>query len=239
MTRRPAWVPCSISMPLPGLVPKNFIHDALVCEFRSIAADQVALGLDRTMISSMDVPARMERPAVGADFDKDRLALAIENVGIVCQVLQSSGLRPLHHSHVGGVFETEAEVTELLDTLGPDVIGFGPDTGHLAWAGADPAALVRRYADRVGGIHLKDVFPDHLDPASREGMSYRDITATQRVWAEPGLGVVDLEGVLAALPADYDGDYMIEVDVPSVDSRYESHAMSFAWAQRVLPDLLG
>lgn len=206
---------------------------------KRFAGKQVALGLDRTMVSSMAVAARLDRPAVGADFDSDRLALAIENVGIICQVLQSQGLRPLHHSHVGGVFETEAEVIELLDTLGADVIGFGPDTGHLAWAGADAIALVRRYANRVGGIHLKDVFPDYLEPASREGMGYHAIGATQRLWAEPGLGVVDLDGVLAALPASYDGDYMIEVDVPSVDSRYESHALSFAWAQRFLPSLAG
>ena len=46
------------------------------------------------------------------------LALAIENCGIVCQVLQSEGLRPLHHSHVGGVFETEEEICALLDQLG-------------------------------------------------------------------------------------------------------------------------
>ena len=77
---------------------------------KRFAADQLALGLDRTMVSSMAVPARMAQPAVGADFDKDRLALAIENCGIVCQVLQSEGLRPLHHSHVGGVFETEEEI---------------------------------------------------------------------------------------------------------------------------------
>jgi inosose dehydratase len=186
------------------------------------------------MISSMAVPARMAEPAVGADFDEDRIQLAIENCGIICQVLKSQGLRPLHHSHVGGVFETEEEVVRLLDTLGPDVIGFGPDTGHLRWAGADPVALIRRYADRIGGIHIKDVFPDYLDPASRRGMSYRDVTATQRVWAEPGLGVLDFDAVVAAMPDDYDGDYMIEVDVPSVDSRYESHRMSFDWARQAL-----
>jgi hypothetical protein len=61
---------------------------------KRFAADQVALGLDRTMVSSMAVPARMAQPAVGADFDKDRLALAIDNCGIVCQVLQLEGLRP-------------------------------------------------------------------------------------------------------------------------------------------------
>ena len=202
---------------------------------KRFAADQVALGLDRTMISSMAVPARMAEPAVGADFDKDRLALAIENCGVICQVLQSQGLRPLHHSHIGGVFETEAEITQLLDTLGPDVIGFGPDTGHLTWAGIDPAALIRRYADRIGGIHIKDCFPDYLSPADRQGLGYHEVGATKRLWAEPGLGVVDFEAILAAIPADYDGDYMIEVDEPSVDSRRLSHQMSYDWAVRALP----
>ena len=198
------------------------------------AADQVELGLDRTMISSMAVPARMIEPAVGADFNADRLALAIENCGIICEVLSREGLRPLHHSHVGGVFETEAEITKLLDTLGPDVIGFGPDTGHLRWAGIDPAAMITRYADRIGGIHIKDCFADYLTPASRRGLSYHEISATKRLWAEPGHGVVDFNAVVAAMPADYDGDYMIEIDEPSVESRYASHKMSFDWARQAL-----
>ena len=201
---------------------------------KRFAADQVALGLDRTMISSMAVPARLAEPAVGADFNEGRLQLAIENCGIVCQVLQTEGLRPLHHSHIGGVFETEAEIVRLLETLGPDVIGFGPDTGHLRWAGIDPAAFIRRFSDRIGGIHIKDCFPDYLDPVSRAGMGYREVSATKRMWAEPGLGVVDFDAVIAAMPDDYDGDYMIEVDEPSVESRYESHRMSFEWARSAL-----
>jgi inosose dehydratase len=202
---------------------------------KQFAGMQVALGLDRTMISSMSIPARRAQPAVGADFDEGRLARAIDNCGMVCRVLQAEGLRPLHHSHVGGVFETETEIVRLLDDLGPDVIGFGPDTGHLTWAGIDPAAFVARYADRLGGIHIKDCFPDLLDPASRAGLSYQEAQATKRLWAEPGLGVVDFDAVLAAVPEDYDGDYMIEVDEPSVDSRFESHRISFEWASRSLP----
>lgn len=200
---------------------------------KRFAGTQVELGLDRTMVSSMAVPARMQRPAVGAAFDRDRLALAIENCGVVCQVLIAEGLRPLHHSHVGGVFETESEITTLLDDLGPDVIGIGPDTGHLRWAGVDPAALISRYADRVGAIHLKDVFPDYLDPVP--GRPYRELSDSKRLWCEPGLGVVDFAAVLAALPADYDGDFMIEIDEPSVESRFESHRMSFVWAAENLP----
>ncbi|MDY7088431.1 MAG: sugar phosphate isomerase/epimerase [Actinomycetota bacterium] len=198
---------------------------------KRFAAGQVALGLDRTMVSSMAVAARMERPAVGAGFDEGRLSRAIDMCGEVCRALAAEGLRPLHHSHVGGIFETEREITRLLDELGPDVIGFGPDTGHLRWAGIEPAGFIGRYADRLGGIHIKDVFPDHLSGST---LSYREATASKRLWAEPGLGVVDFDAVLAAIPASYDGDYMIEVDEPSVESKLSSHEMSYAWARRAL-----
>ena len=109
---------------------------------RRFAATQVALGLDRTMISSMAVPARMAEPAVGADFDAGRLARAIDNCGRVCQVLQAEGLRPLHHSHVGGVFETEDEIVRLLDDLGPG--------RHRVRAGHRAPALGRH---RPGAVH--------------------------------------------------------------------------------------
>jgi len=201
---------------------------------KRFAEIQVTLGLDRTMVSSMSIPARMAHPAVGADFNRDRLNLAIENCGIICQVLQSEGLRPLHHSHVGGVFETEQEIVALLDALGPDIIGLGADTGHLRWAGIEPAAFIGRYADRLGGLHIKDVFPDPLDGNSHGPRSYQELTATKRLWCEPGVGVVDFSAVLAALPDDYDGDFMIEVDEPSGDSRFESHRISYEWAVRHL-----
>lgn len=206
--------------------------DEVLEQARRFGAQQAELGLDRTMLSSMAVPARMEEPAVGAGFDQGRLDRAIENAGRVCAVLLAEGIRPLHHSHVGGVFETEAEVSALLDGLGPDLIGFGPDTGHLRWAGADPVALVTKYADRIGGLHLKDVYPDHLDGAGTG--SYREISRSGRLWAEPGRGVLDLAAVLAALPDDYDGDYMIEVDHPSVATVAESHRISFEWARTTL-----
>ena len=230
-----------------GLAPSVSLFNSAFDETIDIAAEteraqrfaavQVALGMDRTMVSSVAVPARMERPAVGADFSRSRLNLAIENCGVICQVLQAEGLRPLHHSHVGGVFETEREITALLDDLGPDLIGIGPDTGHLRWAGVDPAAFITRYADRMGALHLKDVFADFLDGRAGEA-TYREQADSRRLWAEPGLGVLDVAAVLAALPGDYDGDVMIEVDEPSTSTRRESHEISYAWAQRLLPALV-
>jgi inosose dehydratase len=227
-----------------GLVPSTSLFSSAFDETVDIgteterakrfAADQLALGLDRTMVSSVAIPARMDRPAVGADFSRSRLDLAIENCGVVCQVLQSEGLRALHHSHVGGVFETETEITALLDGLGADLIGVGADTGHLRWAGVDPAAFLTRYADRVGALHLKDVFADFLDGRAGDA-TYREQAASKRLWAEPGLGVIDFDAVLAALPADYDGDFMIEVDEPSTPTKVESHQISYEWAIRTFP----
>ena len=52
--------------------------------------------------------------------------------------------------------------------------------------------------------------------------------------AEPGLGVVNFDAVLGPIQDDYDGDFMIEVDHPSVDSRFESHRISFEWAKNHL-----
>ena len=95
------------------------------------------------MISSMSVPARLAEPAVGAGFDAGRLSRAIDNCGTVCRVLQAEGLRPLHHSHVGGIFETEYEITRLLDDLGPDVIS---EVRMLAQQFAYPGARLRERA---------------------------------------------------------------------------------------------
>jgi inosose dehydratase len=90
----------------------------------------------------------------------------------------------------------------------------------------------------MGGIQVGDWFPDFLSPERRTGMSYHEVTATKRLWAEPGSGVVDFDAVVAATPAGYDGDFMIEVDEPSVESNLESHRISFEWARRNLPEAI-
>lgn len=198
------------------------------------AAGQAALGLDRAMVSSMMIMARMAAPGTGADFQEDRFACCLDNLARVCEVFKAEGIHPVLHNHIGGVFETGDEVDRVLTTLPAELIGFGPDTGHLTWAGADPADLIRRHADRVGAIHIKDMFGDFLDPERRAGVSYFAATSTKRLWAEPGYGIVDFDAVIAAMPHDYDGDYMIEVDEPSIDDRFESTRRSYEWARRTL-----
>jgi sugar phosphate isomerase/epimerase len=87
----------------------------------------------------------------------------------------------------------DVDADELCALLGA-VPGLGVclDTANALRVGDDPVALARRVADRVAMVHLKDVgapapgTDPHVGPTS----------------VACGTGVVDLGGVLAALPAD-------------------------------------
>jgi hypothetical protein len=52
------------------------------------AAKQAQLGLTEVMIAQHLSPQRIARPAVGADFDADRLSLVIENLVTVAQIIR-------------------------------------------------------------------------------------------------------------------------------------------------------
>ena len=212
---------------------------AILERARRTAAQHTALGLDRVMLIPDPVPARVARPAVGAVADKGAFVRALDELGETARVLGAEGLRPLLHPKVSGLVETEAEVVAVLDTLGPDVVGFGPDTGHLRWAGMDPAEMVARYSERVGTVHLSDVYADYAQPTRRgRGKNYHELVATRRVWAEPGSGVVPFDRLLAALPASFDGDLIVEIERPSVFSVYDAYLQAYEWAGHVLEPLL-
>ena len=203
---------------------------------KQFAQQQLALGLDVTMVCPIFVPERIAKPAVGHAFDEGRFQNVIEDIAAVADALTAEGVRPVLHGHTGGWVETEEELRRVLDTLGAERIGFGPDTGHLTWCGIDPVKIVSDYSDRVGAIHIKDVFPDFLGrTVETQDQDYATISNSKRLWAEPGRGVVDLAGVIAAMPKDYTGDYMIEVDVPSIDSVYDSLVECYDWAAEALP----
>jgi inosose dehydratase len=193
---------------------------------RVFAARQATFGQRYCMISTFGPPGspRITHPAVGQGFDPDRLKTVVDGIALCSRAMLDEGITAALHPHVGGWVETEHELRTVLDDVGPDLLAFGPDTGHMAWAGMDVPAVLRDYSDRTVGVHLKDIFA-----GGATDLDYADATRTGRKWAEPGLGQVDLDACLAAFPAGFDGDYMIEVDVPSLPPR-ECHQLAYDWA---------
>lgn len=171
----------------------------------------------------------LEQVAVGASFAEDRLDRVIETIGLAAEVLRAEGIRAGLHNHVGTWIETEHEIDRTLSAIPSSLLGASFDLGHLAWAGIDVPAILGRYASRLVDIHLKDLTVSVADASRAEPTNYRDAT-DRGLFAEPGLGDLDLDLMLAALPDDWDGWVIIEVDRASMDP-VESARVSRSWVE--------
>lgn len=205
--------------------------DRQVLEAASAAAREHAqLGLhDIGLAMGMAKGApRVIRPAQGAEYDSARLSALTALIRRICEVMQAEGVRPALHPHVGTWIETEQEARAVLDAVGPRLLGFLPDTGHLAWAGADVVTLIRDYADRLAFVHVKDCRVSVARRSRAVGSTYQQ-TVLAGLWAEPGRGELPMVAMLDALPTGFGGALVVEVDRPDIGDPFESAQASAAW----------
>lgn len=181
-------------------VTAGFVFEPLLDRGRTLAAARataariaVAGGRFLVIIDAVDPGA--------ARLDRDGRRTLAGTVLAVAEIARDHGLRPVLHPHAGTHVELPEDVEPLLD-----LCELCLDTGHCAYAGADPVAFYRRWADRIPYLHVKDV-----DPARRDGDFWRSVRAG--VFRPLGEGVVDFPGLLAALAEhDYDGWAVVEQD---------------------------
>lgn len=166
----------------------NFVYpDILEDEFWRI---EKAATLAATFgATNLVVGGGAQRAAGTTDDDYQRLA---EGLDRVADVAEPHGLRASYHPHLTTIVEGPDQIDRILSM---SRIGFCPDTGHLAAGGGDPVDLIRRHADRVTHVHLKDFTP--------EPFGFHPL----------GRGTVDLPGVLHALvEMGYAGWVTVELD---------------------------
>jgi inosose dehydratase len=206
---------------------------AIVERARQTAGQHAELGLDRLFIADHFADAaRLAAPGQGAGHDPARLAVLIDNLRFAAEAMVEEGVRPCLHQHVGTLIETPGEVESVLGEIGPELLLFGPDTGHLAWAGADVAAIIRRHAGRIGAVHLKDLHMAVAEAGRRAGEDYWQ-TCGHHLWTEPGRGDLRFDEVLEAL-AGVEGWFVVEVDVADQPTPLESARVSWQWCERYL-----
>jgi inosose dehydratase len=121
----------------------------------------------------------------------------------------AEGVRLVYHHHMGTVVESENEIDALMTATGPSV-HLLLDTGHATFAGADPAALARRYRSRISHVHTKDVRAEVMATAKAQRLSFLDAVIAG-VFTVPGDGCVDYRGVFRALPG-YSGWVVVEAE---------------------------
>jgi inosose dehydratase len=160
---------------------------------RCMHGDQRAPLSQRPQLAERDWPAFGERLTALADR------------------MLREGLRLAYHHHMGTVVQSGLDVDRLMAHTG-EAVGLLLDTGHLTYAGADPAAVARQYAHRIVHVHCKDVRREVLERSRNTDASFLN-AVLEGVFTVPGDGMVDFAAVLEPLArSGYQGWLVVEAE---------------------------
>ncbi|MQT12219.1 myo-inosose-2 dehydratase [Segnochrobactrum spirostomi] len=164
----------------------------------------IAAECTRTVHGTRGAPLSTRPVMTDAEWDRF-------NAGLTrfAELVAAEGLTLVYHHHMGTVVQTEAEIDRMMAGTGP-AVKLLLDTGHATWGGADPAALARRYRDRIAHIHAKDVRPAVKAESEKGDWSFLE-SVVAGVYTVPGDGCVDYVSVLREVP-DYAGWIVIEAE---------------------------
>jgi inosose dehydratase len=196
------------------------LHAREVARAMAVADRLQALGSDILILSDATSPQRLaiagqvpdDSSAGLSDAQWQSLAEGLNRIGAA---LRERGMRGVLHPHVGTYVETRREIDRLLASVDPALIGLCPDTGHLAYAGADPEPVFVDYADRIWYVHLKDVDPLILEQVRAERVDFA-AAVRRNLFVPLGTGMVNMDRIFGALKqANYDGWVIVEQDAPA------------------------
>lgn len=158
------------------------------------------------------LPKEMQNPA-----GFRALAASLNRLG---GTLKSAGLSLYYHNHAfefdvhDGVRGWDILVAET----DPALVSLEIDVYWAAYAGEDPAALIRRSAGRFALVHLKDMIGQ----------------GEERTWAEVGEGIIDFPSIFQASEAQGVQWYIVEQDRcarPTLESARLSAANLRKWGK--------
>ena len=155
----------------------------------------------------------------------------------LAKMTANEGVTLNYHHHMGTVVQSAEEIDLLMEET-PDEVHLLLDTGHAAYAGADPAELASKYSARIGHIHCKDVRPTILKRSLNNDSSF--LTAVLNgVFTVPGDGCVDYKTVLStANQAGYEGWLVVEAEQdPSVAPPAKYAKMGYDNLQNLIASL--
>ena len=173
-----------------------------------------ALGCDVVVVAETtrcihgDRGTRLSQRPVLAPGDWPRFAKRLEELGAR---LTDFGLRLAYHHHMGTVVQSEEEVDRLMDSCA-DSVSLLLDTGHLTFAGGDPARAATRHAARIAHVHCKDIRQPVLARSLNRDSSFLG-AVLDGVFTVPGDGSIDYRAVLAPLARrGYRGWLVVEAE---------------------------
>jgi inosose dehydratase len=114
------------------------------------------------------------------------------------------------HPHADYHVETQAQTERFLEETDPAFVSLCLDTGHLAYRRADVPSIIRKYPDRIGYVHIKQMDPAIAERAVRDDLPFGQAVA-QGASVEPPAGLPDVPSVVEAL-SELDAELFVVVE---------------------------
>lgn len=189
-----------------------------------------AVGANRINVSeqSYSIQGQMDTPVLGNQkhvMDQGEWDRFNEGLNHLGDLAGKRGFKLCFHHHMGTVVQTAQETDRMLAGTDPDKVFLCYDTGHFTFAGEDPLAMLKKYAKRVGHVHLKDMRRAVVDRVAPEGMSFLQ-AVRQGAFTVPGDGCVDFDLIFALLSeAGYEGWLLVEAEQDPAKANPLAYAM--------------
>lgn len=127
-----------------------------------------------------------------------RLVSGMDELGR--RILDEHGLKVQFHSHADSHVGYQKDIERFVESTDPAYVNLCLDTGHVSYYGGDNLALIRKYPERIGYLHLKQVDPAIVAKVEEEDLSFPEAVKLG-VMIEPPNGLPDLPPVLEAVDA--------------------------------------
>ncbi|MDR1611352.1 MAG: myo-inosose-2 dehydratase [Planctomycetota bacterium] len=186
---------------------KDFIAQ---CDFlRAAGAERIGASEQGHSIQGI-----MDAPIFGAKhrMNADEWALLCGGLDKLGKIAADKGMQLVFHHHMGTVVQTGAETDRLMEGTAPDLVGLLFDSGHFAYSGDDPLAMLKKHVSRVRHVHLKDIRPEMVKKVRDEKLSFLK-GVRLGTFTVPGDGAIDFEPIFKALSdAGYQGWMLVEAE---------------------------
>jgi inosose dehydratase len=128
------------------------------------------------------------------------------------KVAKERGMKLTFHHHMGTVVQTEAEVDRMMQNTDPDLFYLLFDSGHLAYCDEDYMSVLKKYANRIGHVHLKDIRPAVVQKVHGEHLSFLDGVRLGS-FTVPGDGAINFDPIFDVLQqTGYEGWMLVEAE---------------------------
>ncbi len=193
------------------------------CTELYVAAGGFTSYVTKRGLNRMQIAGHVNPEDAMTDAEYAQFAKALNAVG---EITLAQGVKSCFHNHVGSTIETREEIDQLWSRIDPGLVFMGPDTGHLAWAGADVIQFCRDYASSIKTMHVKDVNKQVMDEGVAAQWDYRTFS-DKGIWTELGQGCVDFPTIFQILAdAGFGGWLIVETDVTQLPTPLESAIIS-------------